>query len=152
MLSAAVARPFVNLYLPILLYCSFCLGFIFQDPVGQLFLKPLLLMKLKGFLNYPVQRGEDRVAHNQGTSRRGGSVAGELNFGKSKNTLRVPRGQSVCEVMGLHQQQMCFLWGWGVGGGVDRLSSSPISSDFNWNMSIWDLLFLVSYWEGNICN
>lgn len=74
-------------------------------------------MKLKGFLNYPVQRGEDRVAHNQGTSRRGGSVAGELNFGKSKNTLRVPRGQSVCEVIRLHQQQMCFLWGWGVGGG-----------------------------------
>ncbi|OBS82799.1 hypothetical protein A6R68_23209 [Neotoma lepida] len=36
-------------------------GFIFQDPVGQPFLKPLLLMKLKGFLNYPVERGEDRV-------------------------------------------------------------------------------------------
>ncbi|KAL6043654.1 hypothetical protein STEG23_016083 [Scotinomys teguina] len=37
-------------------------GFIFQDRVGQLFRKPLRLMKLKGFLNYPVERGENHVA------------------------------------------------------------------------------------------
>lgn len=70
-------------------------GFIFQDPVGQHFLKPLLLMKLKGFLNCPVERGEDCVVHNQGTNRRRGFVDDKLNFGKPKNTLWAPRGQSV---------------------------------------------------------
>ncbi|KAK7823693.1 hypothetical protein U0070_003345 [Myodes glareolus] len=60
-------------------------SFIFQDPVGQHFLKPLLLMKLKGFRNCLVERGEEHVVHNQGANRRG-FVDDKLNFGKS-NTL-----------------------------------------------------------------
>ncbi|XP_040611831.1 NAD-dependent protein deacylase sirtuin-5, mitochondrial isoform X1 [Mesocricetus auratus] len=87
-------------------------GFIFQDPVGLLFLKPSLLMKLKGCLNCPLERGEDHGAHNQGTSRRRGFVDGELNFGKSKHALQAPRGQSVCEVIGLQitNSKCVFLW------------------------------------------
>lgn len=44
-------------------------------------------MKLKGFLNCPMERGEDPGAQMQGTDRRSGFVDGELNFGKN---LKIP--------------------------------------------------------------
>lgn len=68
-------------------------------------------MKLKGFRNCPMERGEDPGVQMQGTDRRSGFVDGELNFGKNLKTPSKPLADNLLSDGFQSHNSKCVLSG-----------------------------------------